>query len=119
MIQLGVRVIMDSLIQSEIFQGLVGLSFIVMAVFAVFILGLSIKVLSDLSQIINKIKKETDDLTNDLGVIKGEIKGLLRSVGTYFSVLLTADGLKQVLAMFMNRQKKKKAKRVKVSSNNS
>lgn len=113
---------MDSLIQSDIFLGVVGVSLITIAVFMIFVLGLLIKILSDLSLAVDRVKKETDQFVGDMSAIRSEIKNTVKTFNVYVSALLTANGLKQFMSFLAgtigsSRTKdKKKSRRVKVAS---
>ena len=111
---------MNTLAQSDLFVSLSGLALITIAVFLIFVLGLLIKILSDVSGVVDRVKNEADEFVGDIATIRGEVKGLMRTVNVYISALLTANGVKQIISLVTNKSKttstKKKARRVVVSS---
>jgi len=105
---------MESLVYSDFFLLVLGLSQIFIAVFLIFILGLLIKIFSDVSDIIKKIKRETDEVIEDVSHLRHELKGTIKSTSGYLKVLISATGVRKIISLlsgFMEKEEKPKKKR--------
>ncbi len=109
---------MESIVNSDFFLLVLGMSQIFIAVFLVFLLGLMVKIFSDISYIVGRVKKETDEVVEDISFIRKEAKSIVRSTSAYLKVFVSASGIKKaigLLSRFMD--KKAEPKRTKKATN--
>lgn len=113
---------MDALVQSDLFLTIIGVSQIIIAVFLIFILGLAVKIFSDVSYIIGRVKEETDEVIADIGEIRREVKSTTGAVVSYLTAVVSATGVKKALGLlsgFFEQKSESKKKTRKTRSKKS
>lgn len=113
---------MNNFIQVDSFVFILGLAQIIIAVFGIFILGLLIKILSDINDVTNRAKTEINEAFQDLSAVRGEAKKAADTIIKSLTLLVGAIGVKKIVSFIeqivSDSTKTKKAsrpKRVKVN----
>ena len=108
---------MNNLIQADLFAFILSLAQIIIAVFGIFILGLLIKILSDINDVTHRTKTEINEAFHDLSTVRGEAKKAAGALIKSMAVLVSAVGVNKIVS-FIERivagsTKPKKASRPK------
>ena len=98
---------MEIFTQSDVFIVLVGTAQIIIVVFLVFTLALVVKILSDISYITGRIKREADDLFTDIGKVKKEASVAAQALFAYLSTLAKVSGIKKAINILGSLNKNK------------
>ncbi len=105
---------MTNLAQSDLFINFVGVAQIFLFVFSVFVLGLLVKILSDISQISGRVKRESAELLTDMADIRTEAKEVVKAVISYTATFISAAGVRKfagLMAGILEQTKKRPARK--------
>lgn len=98
---------MESIVNSDFFLLVLGMSQIFIAVFLIFLLGILVKIFSDISYIVGRIKKETDEVVEDVSFLRKEVRSIVKSTSGYLKVFVSASGIKKAVGLLSGFMEKK------------
>ena len=93
---------MNNLIQTDTFILILGVAQITLAVFAVFVLGLLIKIFSDISEMTGRAKTEIKGAFSDFSTMRLELKKIAATLIKTFAVFASTVGVKKMMAFLEN-----------------